>query len=111
MSFGSDLQGWQSHEALISIQDYEINLVEGLRKCIAHRAKCDRDYAIALSSVISGIAQRQAGDVNNGATPLGQVKNFCCTFCEETELRHLQARRLGVGLKWTVHSTFCPDHS
>jgi hypothetical protein len=73
MSFGSDLQGWQSHEALINVQDYEVSLVEGIRKCIAHRAKCDRDYATALSSVIAGTLHRQSGNVCDGGTPLGQV--------------------------------------
>lgn len=71
MSFGSDLQGWQSHEALLGVQDYEINLLENVRKCMIHRAKCDREYIAALSSAIGTITQKLAN--SNYDTPTGQA--------------------------------------
>lgn len=74
MSFGSDLQGWQSHEALLKVQDYEVHLIEEMRKCIHHRAKCDRDYVASLSSIIGNIIQKQNEHAYGDGTPFGQVK-------------------------------------
>ena len=71
MSFGSDLQGWQSHEALLGVQDHEINLLENVRKCVIHRAKCDREYIAALSSVIGTVTQKLGN--SDYDTPTGQA--------------------------------------
>ena len=72
MSFGSDLQGWQSHEALLSCQDYEIHLLESMRKCIAQRAKCDREYATSLLGIVRNVTQKLDNTVVID-TPVGQV--------------------------------------
>ena len=77
MSFGSDLQGWQSHEALLGVQDYEINLLENVRKCMIHRAKCDRDYIAALSSVVDAVTQKLSN--SNYDTPTGQASSVNST--------------------------------
>jgi len=71
MSFGSDLQGWQSHEALLGVQDYEINLLENVRKCVVSRAKCDREYVSALSSVVASVTQKLGS--SDYDTPTGQA--------------------------------------
>jgi len=71
MSFGSDLQGWQSHEALLGVQDYEINLLENVRKCIVNRAKCDREYVAALGLVVGSITRKLG--YNDYETPMGQA--------------------------------------
>jgi len=76
MSFGSDLQGWQSHEALLEVQEYEINLLENVRKCMIHRAKCDREYIAALSSVIGSFTQKLGN--SNYDTPTGQASLLFC---------------------------------
>jgi len=81
MSFGSDLQGWQSHEALLGVQDYEINLLENVRKCVIHRAKCDREYVAALSSVIGTVTQKLGS--SDYDTPTGQAS---CLFTSEHSL-------------------------
>ncbi|KAG8177863.1 hypothetical protein JTE90_027832 [Oedothorax gibbosus] len=51
MEFSTDLQDSFSHEALVGLQDAELKLLENMRKCVLLRAKCDRDYASALSMV------------------------------------------------------------
>jgi len=71
MSFGTDLQGWPSHEALLGVQDYEINLLENVRKCIVIRAKCDREYVAALSSVVNTVTQKLGN--SDYETPVGQA--------------------------------------
>ena len=70
MGFGTELQGRTSQEALVKLQDAEIRLLEGMKKCLTHRIKCDRDYAQALTTMVN-IAQR----VENAElqTPLFQV--------------------------------------
>ncbi|XP_071041069.1 tyrosine-protein kinase Fer isoform X3 [Parasteatoda tepidariorum] len=51
MGFATDLQGKTSHEALMSLQDAELRLLENMKRCMSLRVKCDREYAIALNSV------------------------------------------------------------
>ncbi|GFR12461.1 tyrosine-protein kinase Fer [Trichonephila clavata] len=51
MGFATDLQGKNSHEALMSLQDAELRLLENMKRCMSLRVKCDREYAIALNSV------------------------------------------------------------
>ena len=73
MSFGSDLQGWQSHEALLCVQDYEIKLLENIRKCVVHRAKCDREYIAALSSVVGSATEQLGNGDYDFDTPTGKA--------------------------------------
>jgi len=80
MSFGSDLQGWQSHEALLGVQDYEISLLENVRKCVVNRAKCDREYVAALSSVVGSVTQKLG--THDYETPVGQA----CFLCSLSQL-------------------------
>ncbi|XP_022207517.2 tyrosine-protein kinase Fer isoform X2 [Nilaparvata lugens] len=51
MGFSVDLQGRAAHEALINRQDAELRLLETMRRCVAGKVKCDREYAAALASV------------------------------------------------------------
>ena len=55
MGFGTELQSPQSHESLVKLQETEIKQLEIIKKCVAHRIKCDRDYAGSLSK-LAGIA-------------------------------------------------------
>lgn len=57
MGFSTDLQDAFSHEALVSLQDAELRLLDNMKKCILLRAKCDRDYAAALT-MVSNQAQK-----------------------------------------------------
>ena len=68
MGFSSSLQGDSAHEALITRQDAELRLLENMKRCALHclgqlwvnimfrcitlRVKCDREYSIALNSVV-----------------------------------------------------------
>lgn len=51
MGFATDLQGKTSHEALMTLQDAELRLLDNMKRCMSLRVKCDREYAIALNSV------------------------------------------------------------
>ncbi|GFS86406.1 tyrosine-protein kinase Fer [Nephila pilipes] len=51
MGFSTELQDSFSHEALVGLQDAELRLLENMRKCVLLRAKCDKDYASALTMV------------------------------------------------------------
>lgn len=52
MGFSSSLQGHEAHEALISRQDAELRLLDNMKRCLSLRVKCDREYAIALNTVV-----------------------------------------------------------
>ncbi|CAM1314224.1 FES (predicted) [Pycnogonum litorale] len=51
MGFASSLQGQESHEALVLLQDAEVRLLENMKRCVIQRIKCDREYAVSLNSV------------------------------------------------------------
>lgn len=51
MGFGSDIRTKSSHETLVTLQDAELRLLENMKRCLALRIKCDREYAIGLNSV------------------------------------------------------------
>ena len=60
MGFSSSLQGEAAHEALISRQDAELRLVENMKRCLSLRVKCDREYAIALNTVVLQVNKVQS---------------------------------------------------
>lgn len=65
MGFSSALQGKVSHEALLSRQDAEIRLLETMKRCLAQKMKCDRDYAVALANVAQqGLKIDRSDDLN-----------------------------------------------
>ena len=70
MAFGTELQGKMSHEALLGLQDFELRLLENMKKCITHRIKIDRDYANSLSALASMAAKLDCSEFN---VPVGQV--------------------------------------
>jgi len=53
MAFGTELQGRSSHEALLGLQDCELRQLDGIKKCVTQRIKCDRDYANSLEGFIA----------------------------------------------------------
>jgi tyrosine-protein kinase Fer len=53
MGFGTELQGQQSHVALLNLQEAELRLLESVKKCVTQRIKCDRDYAMALTNMVN----------------------------------------------------------
>lgn len=51
MGFSSALQGRAAHEALLSRQDAELRLLDIMKRCLLQKAKCDKEYSIALLAV------------------------------------------------------------
>ncbi|XP_032592708.1 tyrosine-protein kinase Fer isoform X2 [Drosophila grimshawi] len=51
MGFSSALQGRAAHEALIVRQDAELRLMDTMKRSIQMKAKCDKEYAIAMAAV------------------------------------------------------------
>lgn len=51
MGFSTNLQSRAAHEALLARQDSELRLLETMRRCITNKVKCDREYAISLTTV------------------------------------------------------------
>lgn len=77
MTFASELQGWNSHKALVAVQDFEICLLETIKKCLVQRIKSDKEYANALSTIVS-MAQKQDSLYEHN-TPFCQVNQLLCT--------------------------------
>eukprot|EP00088_Acartia_fossae_P059822 TRINITY_DN7150_c0_g1_i1.p1 TRINITY_DN7150_c0_g1~~TRINITY_DN7150_c0_g1_i1.p1 ORF type:complete len:868 (+),score=211.06 TRINITY_DN7150_c0_g1_i1:62-2665(+) len=80
MGFSSSLQGETAHEALLARQDAELRLLENMKRCLALRIKCDREYAISLTTVT---LQAQKMDRIELAGSL--VAQSWTTFVDESE--------------------------
>lgn len=80
MGFSSSLQGEPAHEALLTRQDAELRLLDNMKRCLALRIKCDREYAIALNTVV---LQAQKMDKVEMAGSL--VAQCWSTFIDESE--------------------------
>ncbi|KAK8754342.1 hypothetical protein OTU49_015674 [Cherax quadricarinatus] len=62
MGFSASLQGERSHTALLARQDAELRLLDTMRRVLVARAKCDRDYAAALTHLAHTAAKMDAPD-------------------------------------------------
>ena len=81
MGFSSSLQGDSAHEALLTRQDAELRLLENMKRCITLRVKCDREYSIALNSVVL-----QAQKMDKDGQMAGSLVAQCwSTFIDESE--------------------------
>ncbi len=72
MGFDTELQGRTSHEALLSLQDAEIRLLETMRKCLVQRVKSDREYAMGLNTMVS--MAHKVDNMGEFTTPVFQVR-------------------------------------
>lgn len=65
MGFSSAIQGRVAHEAILLRQDAELRLLDTMKRCLTSKVKCDREYALALSSVASqGIKMDRAEELS-----------------------------------------------
>ncbi|XP_076040534.1 tyrosine-protein kinase Fer isoform X2 [Oratosquilla oratoria] len=62
MGFSASLQGEASHAALLARQDAELRLLDTMRRVLIARAKCDRDYAAALTQLAHTAAKMDTPD-------------------------------------------------
>ncbi len=53
MTFGVELQGKSSHDALLHLQDTEIKLLETFKKCMTQRIYADQEYARNLGNIVN----------------------------------------------------------
>lgn len=51
MGFSSTLQGKAAHEALLLRQDAELRILDTMKRCLILKAKCDKEYSLALAYV------------------------------------------------------------
>lgn len=104
MAFASELQGWSSHKALVAVQDFEICLLETIKKCLVQRIKSDREYANALATIV---AMSQKQDLYEHNTPFCQVNLFLCTLSSLRNFLVLQAIFLSLGTQNRSLMCFC----
>ncbi|XP_044536205.1 tyrosine-protein kinase Fer [Gracilinanus agilis] len=62
MGFGSDLKN--SHDALLKLQDWELRLLETVKKFMALRIKSDKEYASTLQNLCNQIDKESTAHLN-----------------------------------------------
>jgi len=92
MGFGSDLK--YSHDALLKLQDWELRLLETVKKFMVMRVKSDKEYASTLQNLcnqvdkestcqldyISNVSKVRLKNYEFGM-PLALNVGFVCLFC------------------------------
>ncbi|XP_028138880.1 tyrosine-protein kinase Fer isoform X2 [Diabrotica virgifera virgifera] len=76
MGFSTNLQGKIAHEALLSRQEAELRLLDSMKRCIVSKVKCDRDYAVALSSVATQGLKFDRSDELSGSLIANSWRNM-----------------------------------
>ncbi|XP_072393549.1 tyrosine-protein kinase Fer isoform X2 [Diabrotica undecimpunctata] len=76
MGFSTNLQGKIAHEALLSRQEAELRLLDSMKRCIVSKVKCDRDYAVALSSVATQGLKFDRSDELSGSLMANSWRNM-----------------------------------
>ncbi|XP_018327553.1 tyrosine-protein kinase Fer isoform X4 [Agrilus planipennis] len=76
MRFSTNLQGRTAHEALISRQEAELRLLDTMKRCLVSKIRCDREYALALSSLASQGLKIDRGDELSGSLILSAWKSM-----------------------------------
>jgi hypothetical protein len=54
------MQGQTSHDGVLRSFDEEVRVLEGIRKFVNQRIKCDRDYASAMATIINEALKKEA---------------------------------------------------
>uniref|UniRef100_A0A8C5Z460 Tyrosine-protein kinase n=1 Tax=Marmota marmota marmota TaxID=9994 RepID=A0A8C5Z460_MARMA len=62
MGFGSDLKN--SHEAVLKLQDWELRLLETVKKFMALRIKSDKEYASSLQNLCNQVDKESTVQMN-----------------------------------------------
>uniref|UniRef100_A0A8C0ZN75 FCH domain-containing protein n=1 Tax=Castor canadensis TaxID=51338 RepID=A0A8C0ZN75_CASCN len=62
MGFGSDLKN--SHEAVLKLQDWELRLLETVKKFMALRIKSDKEYASTLQNLCNQVDKESTVQMN-----------------------------------------------
>ncbi|XP_050801691.1 tyrosine-protein kinase Fer isoform X8 [Gopherus flavomarginatus] len=62
MGFGSDLK--YSHDALIKLQDWELRLLETVKKFMAMRVKSDKEYASTLQNLCNQVDKESTSQLD-----------------------------------------------
>ncbi|XP_053152718.1 tyrosine-protein kinase Fer isoform X2 [Hemicordylus capensis] len=62
MGFGSDLK--YSHEALLKLQDWELRLLETVKKFMAMRIKSDKEYASTLQNLCNQVDKENTSELD-----------------------------------------------
>lgn len=66
MGFGSDLKN--SQEAVLKLQDWELRLLETVKKFMALRIKSDKEYAYTLQNLCNQVDKESTVQVNYVST-------------------------------------------
>ncbi|XP_060523708.1 tyrosine-protein kinase Fer isoform X2 [Cylas formicarius] len=65
MGFMTNVQGKGVHDSLAARLEAELRLLEGIKRCVNMRVKCDREYATALSAISTqGLKIDRCDDLN-----------------------------------------------
>lgn len=62
MGFGNDLK--YSHEALLKLQDWELRLLETVKKFMAMRIKSDKEYASTLQNLCNQVDKESTSQLD-----------------------------------------------
>lgn len=90
MGFGSDLKN--SHEAVLKLQDWELRLLETVKKFMALRIKSDKEYASTLQNLCNQVDKESTIQVNY-VSNVSKVRGIISSSTVYTTITVLKANR------------------
>lgn len=90
MGFGSDLKN--SHEAVLKLQDWELRLLETVKKFMALRIKSDKEYASTLQNLCNQVDKESTIQMNY-VSNVSKVRGIISSFVMYSIIIVLKANR------------------
>ena len=98
------IKGETAHEALLARQDAELRLLENMKRCLALRIKCDREYAISMNTVVLQVTKSQGGR-GHWAVYYTSLQSFTrFSYLLGQQLRYFYWILIGLFIKLNVQS-------
>jgi len=98
MGFSTELQGHGAHEVLLQRQDAELRLLDTMRRCLASKLKCDREFASGVAGVAVLANKRDWNDELQDST-LSKVSMFSLSLYRAAFVTFL-SRPIRLGRKF-----------
>lgn len=90
MGFGSDLKN--SHEAVLKLQDWELRLLETVKKFMALRIKSDKEYASTLQNLCNQVDKESTLQMNY-VSNVSKVRRVISSFIVYSTIIVFQTNR------------------
>ncbi|KAM4596932.1 tyrosine-protein kinase Fes/Fps [Fundulus diaphanus] len=85
MGFGEDLRCPQAHAAVMRLLDYELHLMEVMKKWMGQRAKSEREFSVQLHQMTAMAEKMDRPQISSGLDYISQLNKSWGVLVSQTE--------------------------